>query len=148
MPVLVDVSSDGVRAPLSRERVRAIVRATLRSAGVKQALLSVTFVTAAAMARLNRRHLEHAGPTDVIAFSFAPITRRSPVVGDIYIAPEVARRNARAHGEGVRREVVRLVVHGTLHVIGHDHPDGADRTRSPMWRTQERLVQRLTAGAA
>jgi ssRNA-specific RNase YbeY (16S rRNA maturation enzyme) len=35
------------------------------------------------------------------------------------------------------------VVHGTLHALGHDHPEGPDRTRSPMWRRQERYVEAL-----
>ena len=62
------------------------------------------------------------------------------VVGDIYIAPEVARANAIRFGRRVREELARLVIHGTLHVLGHDHPDGTDRTISPMWRRQERLL--------
>jgi probable rRNA maturation factor len=42
-----------------------------------------------------------------------------------------------------REELARLVVHGTLHVLGWDHPETEDRTRSPMWRRQERYVDRL-----
>jgi probable rRNA maturation factor len=38
---------------------------------------------------------------------------------------------------------LRLVVHGTLHVLGHDHPTGASRTTSPMWRRQERILARV-----
>ena len=69
------------------------------------------------------------------------------VVGDIYIAPDVARANAQALGAGVREEIARLVVHGTLHVLGHDHPDGEERTTSPMWRRQEQLLARLKRAA-
>jgi ssRNA-specific RNase YbeY (16S rRNA maturation enzyme) len=43
----------------------------------------------------------------------------------------------------LHEELVRLVVHGTLHVLGYDHPDGPGRTRSAMWRRQERYVRRL-----
>ena len=66
------------------------------------------------------------------------------MVGDIYIAPQVARANAMRFGRGVREELARLVIHGTLHVLGHDHPDGTDRTSSPMWRRQERLLSSAT----
>ena len=89
------------------------------------------------MARLNRRHLGHAGATDVISFGFAP-TPGGAVVGDIYLCPVVARDNARAAGCGVREELLRLVVHGTLHVLGWDHPVDGARTSSPMWKRQER----------
>ena len=40
-------------------------------------------------------------------------------------------------------KTVRLIVHGTLHVLGYDHPETATRSRSAMWRKQERLVARL-----
>jgi probable rRNA maturation factor len=71
-----------------------------------------------------------------------------PRSGDVYLCPEVARENARRHGVPVREEVARLVVHGTLHVLGHEHPEDDTRTRSAMWRRQERLLARLYGSAA
>ncbi len=62
------------------------------------------------------------------------------IVGDIYISPEVARTNARELGVGVREELVRLVAHGTLHVLGYTHDEGSHRTDGEMWRKQERIV--------
>lgn len=145
----VDVGSSGVRASLGQERVRALVRHVLRAEGVRDALLSVTFVTSRAITALNRRHLGHNRPTDVIAFGWtAPAGPRRAALGDVYIAPDVARANAREHGSGVREELARLVVHGTLHVLGHDHPDGDARVTSSMWKRQERLLERSrTLGA-
>jgi len=75
--------------------------------------------------------------------SFALPTPDGALVGDVYICPAVARANARTAGVGVREELVRLVVHGTLHVLGYDHPEGPGRTMSPMWRRQERYVKAL-----
>ena len=49
---------------------------------------------------------------------------------------------------GVREELARLVVHGTLHVLGHDHPEDDSRLRSPMWRRQERLLRRVLGARA
>ena len=142
MSLDVDVSSDGARSPLSRERTQKIVHAVLRSEKVRNALVSITFVDKRTMARLNKTHLGHAGPTDVISFGFTRPAATDPVVGDIYVCPDVARDNARGRGEPVRREMARLIVHGTLHILGYDHPD-EDRETSDMWRTQERLVARL-----
>ena len=135
----VGVSSDGVRGSVSAARLADAARAVLRAEGVRDALLSVTLVSRSAMARLNRRHLGHAGATDVISFGFAPAPGGG-VVGDIYICPDVARDNAKAAGCGVREELLRLVVHGTLHVLGWDHPGNAGRTASTMWVRQERLL--------
>lgn len=143
MPLAVAVVADGVRVPLSAARVRAVVQGVLRAERVTNALVSVAFVTSRAIGRLNRTHLAHAGPTDVIAFAFGPIGPRAPLVGDIYIAPQVARRNAHRHGVAVREEIARLLIHGALHLAGRDHPEGAGRERSPMWRRQEELLGRL-----
>jgi probable rRNA maturation factor len=143
MRTAVGVSADGVRIPLSRARVAAIARAVLRSQGVRDALLSVSFVSNRAIRTLNRAYLRREGSTDVIAFGFRRVGKGAPVVGDVYIAPDVARASARANGVTVREELTRLVVHGTLHVLGQEHPETDARVRSPMWRTQERLVARL-----
>ena len=133
----------GTRLPLARRDAARLAAAVLRAEGVREAQLSVAFVPARAIAVLNQRHLRHRGPTDVIAFAFAPAgTRGAPLVGDIYIAPDVARDQARRLGVPVREELARLVVHGTLHVTGHDHPVGNSRTRSKMWRRQEALLKR------
>ncbi len=148
MSLAVDVSAVGVRVPLARERVAELVRGVLRAEKVRHAMVSVAFLDDRAMAALNRRHLGHRGPTDVISFGLAPVPGQ-PVIGDIYIAPGVVRENARAHGSGMREELARVVVHGTLHVLGHDHPEDERRLASPMWRRQERLLRRLFgAGAA
>jgi probable rRNA maturation factor len=145
MSIDVDVSTNGLRAPIGRARVMEIVRAVVRAERVKNALISITWLDRRSIARMNVTHLNHAGPTDVISFGFARATPRDPVVGDIYISPDVGRANAHARGGSVREEMVRLVVHGTLHVLGHDHPEDDGREQSPMWRTQERLVRRLIA---
>jgi len=139
----VAVSVEGTRIPLSRERVAGVAKAVLRAEKVRDALLSVTFVSRRAITALNRRHLRRNRPTDVIAFGLGAQGRRGPVVGDVYISPDAARASAAANGVGVREELVRLIVHGTLHALGHEHPETDARTASPMWKRQEQLVKRL-----
>jgi len=143
MSLAVDVATEGVRVPISRSRVATLAEGVLRRERVRDALLSIAFVTDRRIAALNRDHLGHTGATDVISFGFAPVDSGRVVVGDVYIAPGVARRNARSHGGGIREELMRLVVHGVLHVIGHEHPEDDSRYASPMWRRQERLLRSL-----
>ena len=145
MSLRVDVAFEGVRIPIARARVVALAEGVLRREGVRDALLSIAFVSDHRIAALNRAHLGHAGPTDVISFGFAAVETGRAVVGDVYIAPGVARRNATDHGRAVREELMRLVVHGVLHVLGHDHPEDETRYDSPMWRRQERLLRTLGA---
>jgi len=102
--------------------------------------VDITLLSAHDMRRLNRRATGRRALTDVIAYSLPQPDGR--LVGDIYICPAVARRAALA-GITFREELVRLAVHGTLHVLGYDHPEGPGRTRSVMWRRQEQYVRRL-----
>jgi probable rRNA maturation factor len=147
MSLDVDVSITDAAVPVSRKRLADLALETLRTERVRHALISIAFVGRRRIAALNRHHLGRRGPTDVIAFGFSRPTRRDPVVGDIYIAPEIARDNARARRIPVREELARLVVHGVLHVVGHDHPDDDSREQSPMWARQERLVRRFVERA-
>ena len=146
MSHVVDVNAVGVRVPLARRDVAEIARMVLRAEKVRRARLSIAFVDNTRIARLNRRHLGHRGPTDVISFALPDASEG--LVGDIYIAPGVARRNAAEQGIPARDELRRLVVHGVLHVVGYDHPEGAGRYDSPMWARQEQLVRKLVRRAA
>jgi probable rRNA maturation factor len=145
--VAVDVSREGVVVPLSAERVRRIVQTVCKRERVREGLISVTFVTNRAISKMNRDFLGHCGATDIVTFAFQssgrPSGQSATTIGDIYIAPAVARANARAHGVGVREELTRLLVHGTLHALGYTHPEGDGRTTAPMWRKQEALVAAL-----
>jgi probable rRNA maturation factor len=142
----VSVALDGVAERIPRAPLKRLAEFVLRAEKVRDALVSIALVSPRAIARINREHLGHAGPTDVISFAFdAPRgsarPAATPVVADVYIAPAVATANARRYGVGAREELQRLVVHGTLHALGWDHDEGAAREHSPMWARQERLLR-------
>ena len=130
----------GRRLPLAAPRVRRVVEAVLRGER-REASISVTFLGREAMRRLNARHKGQDRTTDVLAFALAEPGGRA--VGDVYICARVAEREARSRDIPLEEELVHLVVHGTLHALGHEHPEGDGRTRSAMWRRQERYVEAL-----
>ncbi len=136
----IDISSSVRRLSVSRARIKEAAVAALKAERAKDAMLSITFVGRAAMSQLNRRYLGHHGPTDVISFGLGRVGQRGAIVGDVYICAAIARENAKRQGISAGQELLRLVVHGTLHVLGHDHPTGAGRTTSPMWLRQERIL--------
>ncbi len=118
--------------------IRRAADATLRRAGAGDAFLSITLLSDASIAALNAAHLGHDGPTDVISFRLdAPDGR---VEGDVYLGHEVAARTSAQEDIPAAEELVRLTVHGTLHLLGHDHAAGPERTAGEMWRLQEDLV--------
>ena len=116
------------------------VRHTLASQGVGAAEISLTLLDDAEIRALNKSFLGHDRPTDVLAFSLGP---GPALLGDVYVGAEQARRQADELGISLAEELVRLAVHGTLHVAGHDHPEGEERERSPMFALQEALVREI-----
>lgn len=130
-----------IAAPLPAERIEAAVRAVLRAEGVAEAAFSVAFLDDTELARLNEQYLGHPGPTDVLSFALHGAGETPH--GDIYVGAEQATRQAAEWGVAPADEWLRLAVHGTLHVLGYDHPDGADRLDSPMYRRQEQLLAEL-----
>ncbi len=139
--VAIDIDLGGFRPALGARRLRALGESVLRRQGQRQALLSLAFVSHRRIAAMNRRHLGHHGPTDVITFALGRAGSAAPVVGDIYVAPDVVRTQARRLGLPVREELARVVIHGILHALGMRHPENGRRERSPMWQRQERLLR-------
>lgn len=139
--ISVDASFTVRQPAISASRVRDLVNATLEAEGVRDALVSVAIVGTNTISRLNRDFLRHDGPSDVISFGLGRQNGSVPVIGDIYICQHVAARNAKSLGVSVRDELSRLVVHGTLHVVGYEHPDDDARTSSHMWKKQERILE-------
>lgn len=106
----------------------------LADAGRSDAVLDVTLVDDRRMRRLNRRYRGEDRPTDVLAFAQdegppMPGPAAHALLGDVCVAMGVATRQARTHGTGLNAEVRRLAVHGTLHLLGHDHATPATERR-------------------
>jgi len=120
----------GIRSTAA-ERLARVARRVVAWEGARRLRVELTLLDAPAMRRLNRRATGRRGLTDVIAYAMPQPD--GSLLGDVYLCPAV-------DGD---EELVRLVVHGTLHVLGYDHPNGRARTRSAMWRRQERYVRRL-----
>ena len=136
----IDVDAGRRRLSLATKSVRALADFVLKRERVPSAMLSIAFVSRRTMSAMNKRHLGHRGDTDVITFALGRQTASSPLVGDIYVAPEVVRDQARRLKVPVREELARVVVHGVLHAVGHDHPEDDGRERSKMWKRQERWL--------
>ena len=136
----VDVSvGEGVTPPVDVARVEAAVRHVLREEGVAAAEISIALVSDDEIASLNEDYLQHEGPTDVISFALHK-AGESPL-GDVYVGVDQAIRQSSEFGATPADEVLRLAIHGTLHVLGWEHPEGAGRTESEMFARQEELLR-------
>jgi len=128
---LDDRQSDAV----DLEGLTTLALATLLGEGIADAELSISLVTEQEIAELHERYLHEAGPTDVLSFPLDDEAGEDGLrqLGDVVIAPAIAARN---NPDDPAAELRLLLVHGILHLLGHDHMEQADR--ASMWARQER----------
>jgi probable rRNA maturation factor len=113
--------------------------------------LNIIWTTRKEIRRLNRRFRGKNRFTDVIAFRYDGFETRGAgsrdsalPFGDLFIAVPQARLNARRFGVPLSEELLRLVVHGTLHLF--DYTDYEPREKKKMWAVQEKIVKKIAAG--
>ncbi|MDE3066584.1 MAG: rRNA maturation RNase YbeY [Verrucomicrobiota bacterium] len=140
--------------------LRRIAAALLSDLQIADAALEINLLGAAQMARLNETFLRHAGPTDVITFDYAKRAGRFPgpsqvpgkrggdrrraarvLRGEIFVCVDEAVRQARTFRTRWQSELVRYIVHGVLHLTGHD--DGGAAARRVMKRAEDRGLRGL-----
>lgn len=124
-------------AALDEAGLEELAATCLIGEGVPATELSLSFVDVEEMTDLHERYMDEAGPTDVLSFPLDDDSDEGGVriLGDVVIAPEVARANNPADPEA---ELRLLLVHGILHLLGHDHEH--DEERAVMWARQERYT--------
>ena len=123
-------------------------RAALRAVGQSRAELSLSLVDDDEMQAINRQYRGIDRPTDVLSFSLYEgegAAYRGSLLGDVVIGIEVAARQAAERHRALDEEVGRLLVHGLLHLLGHDHERDEEARRM---RAEERRVWRSLRGEA
>jgi probable rRNA maturation factor len=123
--IAVSIASPQEIVPLEYARLKECARTVLDGEGVKEAKISLAFVDDATIAGLNKRFLNHDGPTDVITF---PMSGRGAkkLEGEIVIGVEVAKAEAAERGHDVNTELCLYVIHGTLHLCGYSDKSKMD----------------------
>jgi rRNA maturation RNase YbeY len=129
-----------------RDLLARRARAVLREVGHARSELSLALVDDAAMAVLNERDRGKAGPTDVLSYSLlegSHAERRGALLGDVVIDLDQAARQARRARRTLDAELAKLLVHGVLHLLGHDHERDDEARR--MRREERRVLRALGA---
>ncbi len=135
--------NDVRRSGVDRHALVATARRLLGAVGEKESALSLTLVGDDAIRTLNREYRGKDRSTDVLSFSLeAPARRRAErLLGDVVISVDTARRQAQEYDATLQREIYRLLIHGLLHLIGHDHVAAAERR--VMQKEERRLADAI-----
>jgi probable rRNA maturation factor len=140
--VTIVVSDEQTDIDIDADRWADLAGAVLEAEG-RTGELTLTFVDRDEIAALNAEHMGEHGPTDVLSFPLDSIDDSTAVMpgpvllGDVVVCPAVASESAPTHAGTLDDELALLVVHGILHVLGHDH---AEPQETRVMRERERVL--------
>ena len=134
------------RARFKQARFVRLAEQVLTEAGESESELSIELVGDRRMRRLNRVYRRKDRTTDVLAFPMRESDNPCPtLLGDVVISVETAKRQAREYGVSLREEVTRLIVHGTLHLLGYRHERVAKKVAARMQKKEAELLEALSS---
>ncbi|GAC1463723.1 MAG: hypothetical protein NVSMB9_01500 [Isosphaeraceae bacterium] len=136
----VEISDTQAHLDVDPEEIAFLAREVLRGEGVARASISVALVDDATIQAINRRHLDHDWPTDVISFRLSE-PDETTLCGELVVSAETAAATAVGAGLNARDELALYIIHGLLHLCGHD--DKADSDREAMRRREGEILARL-----
>jgi len=122
--------------------LKQIVNELLAELKISKVKLGINFVAAREMTLINETFLQHAGSTDVITFDYADKTEGTILAGEIFVCVDEAIVHAKKFKTKWQAEIVRYIVHGVLHLLGHD--DHRVAARRKMKREENRLLRELS----
>lgn len=137
--------NDVRRSGIDGRALTATAQRLLVEVGEADSALSLSLVSDNAIRALNFEYRGRDAATDVLSFPLDPGPKSpvpEPLLGDVVISVDTARRQAAAYDASLQREIYRLLIHGLLHLMGHDHEALGER------RTMQREERRLADAIA
>ncbi len=141
MTFKIEINTDDQSHPIDVERLKKAIRAVLSDAGIESAEISVGVVNDARMHELNRQFLNHDYPTDVLSFVLEYDEERNSLDGEIIASSDYAAREAERYGWTANDELLLYVIHGCLHLIGHD--DTTDDAKEEMTTAEGKYLKQF-----
>ncbi len=137
--IQVEIANEQSKHAFNSDFLRQAVRTVLAGESLERAEISVAIVDDAAIHGLNLKYLQHDYATDVLSFLLN--SPGEPLEGEIVLSAETAAREASQYGWNKEDELLLYLIHGTLHLIGHD--DTSDAERAAMRAKERRYLAEL-----
>lgn len=120
MPFTIEIADEQQTHGVNYARLKQGVKRVLQEAGIRSAEISIAIVDDPQMHELNRQYLEHDYPTDVLSFVLERDEVEKSLDGEIIVSADYAAREAARYGWTTDDELLLYVLHGCLHLVGHD----------------------------
>lgn len=137
--------ADGVSSPLGLDRIESAALQAMQMAGASpDAEVTIVLTDDNELQHLNREFLGIDAPTDVLSFpaDFIDPDSQHPYLGDILVSIPRASQQADLQNHSVKQELLLLIVHGVLHLLGYDHAEEAEKME--MWSLQDQILSQIS----
>jgi probable rRNA maturation factor len=134
----LEVNND-TQAIIGKLLISKIVKLLKEELDLNISFLQINFISATQITQINKNFLNHNYSTDIITFNYS--NERKILDGEIYISIEDAETNAKKFGVTFVEEILRLVIHGILHLIGYD--DVSSGLKIKMKKIENKLFSRI-----
>ncbi|WP_297474071.1 rRNA maturation RNase YbeY [Persephonella sp.] len=140
------ISKDIYDRKITKDFVKQIAQKILKELQLDNVELSITLTDNETIRQINKQWRKKDKPTDVLSF---PIDEKPPgyrykILGDVVISLPFAKRQAEEIGISYQEEVIRLLTHGILHLLGYDH-EGCPAEAKKMFNLQDRIMKKITS---
>ena len=140
------ISKDIYDRKITKDFVKQIAQKILKELQLDNVELSITLTDNETIRQINRQWRKKDKPTDVLSF---PIDEKPPgyrykILGDVVISLPFAKKQAEEIGISYEEEIIRLLTHGILHLLGYDH-EGCPAEAKRMFELQDRIVKKITS---
>ena len=100
----------------NKKEIRALLKKICKKENKKISFINCVFCSDNRLLEINKKYLNHTSLTDVVTFNFS--TNKKNIEGDVYISIDRVKENAKKYKETFKKELLRVVIHGLLHLIG------------------------------
>jgi probable rRNA maturation factor len=138
--VSVIISNRQRAKKINKRLLKQITNSLLAELKIENAELGINLVGAKEMAAVNWKFLQHEGPTDIVTFGYSNAELK--LQGELFVCVDEAILQAREFKTSWQSEIIRYIVHGVLHLLGHD--DNRVAARRKMKREENRLLRVLS----
>lgn len=138
--IRISIASPQESVAIDRGQLKSVARAVLEGEGIGEAAISLAFVDNETIHRLNKRYLDHDEPTDVLSFPLSEPGEKK-LQGELVIGALVARAQAEERHHDVAAELALYVIHGLLHLCGHD--DTSAQSAAAMRQRERHYLKQL-----
>jgi rRNA maturation RNase YbeY len=124
---------------INKRAVHSLISAIIKEYSLSITLLSISFINSKELRDINKEYLDHDYETDVITFNYS--RQKKNIDGEILISFEEAKQNAKKYNVSFGKELMRLVIHGVLHLLHFD--DKNEESKKIMKKEENKLINRF-----